>query len=84
MTAVGLRATDAHPELPPQIVDTGAPNLMAPVAELEALARVLPDYSTIDELVEPYGSLVIYVAGCEPEEDRARAREHDPRSLNSP
>jgi trans-2,3-dihydro-3-hydroxyanthranilate isomerase len=74
MTAVGLRATDAHPELPPQIVDTGAPNLMAPVAELEALARVLPDYSAIDELVEPYGSLVIYVAWCEPEEGRARAR----------
>jgi trans-2,3-dihydro-3-hydroxyanthranilate isomerase len=74
MTAVGLRATDAHPELPPQIVDTGAPNLMAPVAEPEALARVLPDYSTIDELVEPYGSLVVYVAWCEPEKGRARAR----------
>ena len=74
MTAVGLRASDSHPELPPQIVSTGAPNLIAPVAEREALARALPDYATIDELVEPYGSIVIYLAWCEPGRGRARAR----------
>ena len=74
MSAVGLRASDSHPQLPPQIVSTGAPNLMAPVAEREALARALPDYATIEELVKPYGSIVIYLVWCEPERETARAR----------
>jgi trans-2,3-dihydro-3-hydroxyanthranilate isomerase len=74
MAAVGLRASDSHPELPPQVVSTGMPHVIAPVAEHEALARALPDHSTIYELVEPYGSIVIYLAWCEPDEDRARAR----------
>jgi trans-2,3-dihydro-3-hydroxyanthranilate isomerase len=74
MTAVGLRAEDAHPELPPQVVSTGLPHVMAPVAEHEALARALPDYSTIYELAEPHGSIVIYLAWCEPDHGRARAR----------
>ena len=46
MAAVGLRPEDAHPELPPQVVSTGMPHVMAPVAEHEVLARALPDYST--------------------------------------
>ena len=62
MTAVGLRADDSHPALPPQVVSTGMPHVMAPVAEHEALARALPDYSTIYELSEPHGSIVIYLA----------------------
>jgi trans-2,3-dihydro-3-hydroxyanthranilate isomerase len=74
MTAVGLRTEDAHPELPPQVVSTGMPHVMAPVAEDEALARALPDYSTIYELAEPHGSIVIYLVWCEPEQGRARAR----------
>jgi trans-2,3-dihydro-3-hydroxyanthranilate isomerase len=74
MAAVGLRASDAHPDLPAQIVSTGMPSLLAPVAGHEALARALPDYSTIYELVEPYGSIVIYLAWCEPHRGLARAR----------
>ena len=42
MTAVGLRAPDAHPELPPQVVSTGLPHLMAPIADAEALAWPCP------------------------------------------
>lgn len=74
MTAVGLRASDAHPELPPQIVSTGLPHLMAPVADAEALARALPDYSTIHELIEPHDALILYLAWCEPDRGTARAR----------
>jgi trans-2,3-dihydro-3-hydroxyanthranilate isomerase len=74
MAAVGLRAEDAHPELPPQIVSTGLPHAMAPVAEHEALARALPDYPTIYELLEPHGSIVIYLVWCEPDRGAARAR----------
>jgi trans-2,3-dihydro-3-hydroxyanthranilate isomerase len=74
MAAVGLRAEDAHPDLPPQVVSAGIPHVMAPVAGHEVLARALPDYSAIYELAEPYGSIVIYLAWCEPDQGRARAR----------
>ena len=74
MAAVGLRASDADPELPPQIASTGMRQLIAPVADAEALARALPDYSTIYELIEPHGALVFYLAWCDPERGAARAR----------
>jgi trans-2,3-dihydro-3-hydroxyanthranilate isomerase len=74
MAAVGLRPEDAHPELPPQVVSTGMPHVMAPVAGHEVLARALPDYSTIYELSEPHGSMVIYLVWCEPDRSEARAR----------
>jgi len=74
MTAVGLRAEDAHPELPPQIVSTGMAHVMAPVAKHDALARALPDYSTLFELSEPHGSIVVYLAWIEPEGEAVRAR----------
>jgi len=74
MTAVGLRAEDAHPELPPQVVSTGMPHVMAPVAAHEALARSLPDYSTIYELSEPHGSIVIYLAWLDSDGESVRAR----------
>ena len=74
MTAVGLRAEDAHPELPPQVVSTGLPHAMAPVAAHEALARALPDYSTIYELSESHGSIVIYLAWIDPDGETVRAR----------
>jgi len=74
MTAVGLRAEDAHPELPPQVVSTGMAHVMAPVAEHEALSRALPDYSTIYELSEPHGSIVIYVAWIDSQGEAVRAR----------
>jgi trans-2,3-dihydro-3-hydroxyanthranilate isomerase len=74
MAAVGLRGEDAHAELPPQVVSTGMPHVMAPVAEHGALARALPDYSTLYELSEPYGSIVVYLAWWDPERGEARAR----------
>jgi trans-2,3-dihydro-3-hydroxyanthranilate isomerase len=74
MGAVGLRAEDAHTDLPPQIVSTGMRHVIAPVAEREALARALPDYSTIYELSEPHGSMVIYLAWLDPDGEAVRAR----------
>src|SRR4051794_14355796 len=74
MTAVGLRAEDAHPELPAQIVSTGMRHVMAPIAERDALARALPDYSTIYELSEPHGSMVIYLVWLDPDGVTVRAR----------
>jgi trans-2,3-dihydro-3-hydroxyanthranilate isomerase len=74
MAALGLEASDAHPELPPQVVSTGIAHVMAPVANPSVLERAIPDYSSIFELSEPYGSIVIYLAWCEPEQGRVRAR----------
>jgi trans-2,3-dihydro-3-hydroxyanthranilate isomerase len=74
MTAVGLRAEDAHPELPPQVVSTGMPHVMAPVAAHAALARALPDYPTIFELSEPHGSVVIYLCWVDPDGQTVNAR----------
>jgi trans-2,3-dihydro-3-hydroxyanthranilate isomerase len=74
MTAVGLRAGDAHPDLAPQVVSTGMPHVMAPVAQHEALSRALPDYPTIFELSEPHGSVVIYLAWLDPDGETVRAR----------
>ncbi|MGA8217832.1 MAG: PhzF family phenazine biosynthesis protein [Solirubrobacterales bacterium] len=74
MAAVGLRAEDAHPELPPQVVSTGMAHVIAPVAEHQALARALPDYSTIFEISEPHGSIVIYLAWVDPDGETVRAR----------
>jgi trans-2,3-dihydro-3-hydroxyanthranilate isomerase len=74
MAAVGLRAEDAHPALPPQVVSTGMAHVMAPVAEREALTRALPDYPTIYELSEAHGSIVIYLASIDPDGEAVRAR----------
>jgi trans-2,3-dihydro-3-hydroxyanthranilate isomerase len=74
MTAVGLRAEDAHQEMPPQVVSTGMPHVMAPLAAHDSLARAQPDYPTIYELSEPHGSIVIYLAWLDPDGETVRAR----------
>src|SRR3954453_2198627 len=74
MAPGGLGAEDAHPELPPQVVSTGMPHVMAPVAEHAALARAQPDYPTIFKLSEPHGSVVIYLAWLDPDGETVRAR----------
>jgi trans-2,3-dihydro-3-hydroxyanthranilate isomerase len=74
MSAVGLRAEDAHPGLPPQIVSTGMRHVMAPVADEAVLSRAVPDYSAIYELSEPHGSMVIYLAWLDPHGEKVRAR----------
>ena len=43
MAAAGLAADDADPSLPPQMVTTGLPALIAPVASPDAIARIRPD-----------------------------------------
>jgi trans-2,3-dihydro-3-hydroxyanthranilate isomerase len=79
MAAVGLEPTDAHPELPPQVVSTGLPTAIVPVSVPEALARAEPNFDAIDELLadEPLRAgetPTFYLVWCEPTEKRARAR----------
>jgi len=52
MAAVGLRAEDAHPDLPPQHVTTGLPTLIAPLVDAAALSRARRDDAAIAALAE--------------------------------
>jgi trans-2,3-dihydro-3-hydroxyanthranilate isomerase len=72
MAAVGLRAEDAHPALPPQRVSTGLPALIAPVAEAAALARARPDVPAIAGLGQ--GVVNFYLCWIDPAGGTARAR----------
>ena len=70
----GLRAADADPGLPAQVVSTGIPHLLAPVASADPLGRARLDSEALAVLLEPLGATVLYLAWCEPGGGPARAR----------
>jgi trans-2,3-dihydro-3-hydroxyanthranilate isomerase len=79
MAVVGLGLADAHPELPPQLVSTGLPSVIVPVAAVGAIAGAEPDLGAIDELLA--GATLradetpnFYLVWCDPDGERARAR----------
>jgi trans-2,3-dihydro-3-hydroxyanthranilate isomerase len=74
MAAAGLTAADAHPDLPPQIVDTGQAHLVVAVRDVAALRRVEPGRTAMQELLEPLGALVLYLAAADPPAESAAAR----------
>ena len=69
----GLRAADAHPELPVQVVSTGVPQVIAPVLVAEALERVRPDYDAIGPLLAAHDAIVLYLAALDGGRVRARS-----------
>ena len=72
MAAAGLRESDAHGSLPPQLVSTGLPALIAPVAEAAAVGRARPDHAAIRAL---HGeSFNYYLCWIDPDAGTARAR----------
>jgi len=79
MASVGLGLNDAHPELPPQVVSTGLPTAIVPVADAASLARATPDFEAIDELLrdaEPWAGETpsFYLVWLDPGSGTARAR----------
>jgi trans-2,3-dihydro-3-hydroxyanthranilate isomerase len=72
--AVGLGGADTDHELPVQFVSTGVWQLIACVADPEALGRADPDYAAIARVLEPAEALTIYVAHVDREAGRASAR----------
>jgi trans-2,3-dihydro-3-hydroxyanthranilate isomerase len=74
MAAAGLTAADAHPDLPPQLISTGQPHLMAPVRDAAALRRADPDRAAMRALLEPLTALVLYLVAVDPPAQRASAR----------
>lgn len=74
MAAVSLDAGAADPALPPQVISTGLPVLVAPVAEAAGVSRAVPDFEALDALLAPHDTLNLYLAHCDIPAARARAR----------
>jgi trans-2,3-dihydro-3-hydroxyanthranilate isomerase len=74
MAAAGLVAADAHPQLPPQVVSTGEPQLLAPLRDAAALRRAAPVRAALQALLEPLGALVLYLTAVDLDAGSAEAR----------
>jgi trans-2,3-dihydro-3-hydroxyanthranilate isomerase len=79
LAAVGLGPTDVNPALPPQVVSTGLPTAIVPVADEAAVGRAEPDFDAIDALLADARPRTdetpnFYLVWCEPDRERARAR----------
>jgi trans-2,3-dihydro-3-hydroxyanthranilate isomerase len=79
LSAVGLDPSDAHPNLPPQVVSTGLPAAIVPVGDAGALAGAKPRFDAIDDLLsdaQPRAgeTPTFYLVWPEPEHGRAQAR----------
>lgn len=57
---LGLNAAGMHPTLEPQVVSTGLPFLIAPLASVEALAAIRPDLSALRTLVADSSAKFVY------------------------
>ena len=73
MAAVGLLTGDAHRDLPPQVISTGLPTLIAVVRGADAIGRATPDFDLIDHLMARCGAINLYLAWLDGA-GRARAR----------
>ena len=69
----GLSGADADPRLPVQVVSTGAPQVIAPIAEAAALARAVPDYDAIGALLAAHDAIVFYLVHIDGPKVRARS-----------
>jgi len=79
MQAAGLDSTEAHQDLEPQIVSTGLPTAIVPLADVSSLGRLTPDFGAIDVALadaEPRAGETpnFYPVWFDPESGRARAR----------
>lgn len=74
LRAIGLRPEDSSPDLPPQVVSTGAPQVLLLLRGAEALGRVRPDWQAIPALLAPHEAVVLYAAWWDAGTQRVRAR----------
>jgi trans-2,3-dihydro-3-hydroxyanthranilate isomerase len=73
LATVGLVPGDAHRDLPPQVVSTGLPTLIAPVASVTCVKSATPDLDLVDALAREHGFLNLYLV-CLQEGGKARSR----------
>ncbi len=74
LAAVRLGAENADAHLVPQVVSTGLPTLIVPVARGEAVAQAVPDFDAIDALLDPLSTHNFYLSWADPTAGRAHAR----------
>jgi trans-2,3-dihydro-3-hydroxyanthranilate isomerase len=74
LAAAGLAPSEAAPDLPAQVVSTGLPTLIAPLAGAEALARAAPDPALLETLLTATGASTLYLVWSDTAAGRARAR----------
>jgi trans-2,3-dihydro-3-hydroxyanthranilate isomerase len=74
LSTIGVDGVDADPQLPPQVVSTGVPQVLACVRDAASLQHVLPDYGAIERLLTRNHAIVLYVAHVDPESGAVRAR----------
>jgi trans-2,3-dihydro-3-hydroxyanthranilate isomerase len=79
MHAVGLDTAEAHQDLAPQVVSTGLPTAIVPIADPSSLGRVAPDFAAIDAALadaQPRAGETpnFYLVWVDAEAGRARAR----------
>jgi trans-2,3-dihydro-3-hydroxyanthranilate isomerase len=67
----GVDPVHADARLPPQVVDTGVPQILVPV-DRAALATLRPDFATLEALLDEHSAATLYL--CAIEGDRAFAR----------
>lgn len=72
LAAAGLDPADGHPELRPQVVATGARQLLVPVRDAAVLDRVDPDVQRMVAMVRALGTIVFYLFA--PDGERVQAR----------
>jgi trans-2,3-dihydro-3-hydroxyanthranilate isomerase len=73
MRAIGLDAAAADRSCPPQFVTTGLDTLLVPVAEVDSMARTLPNFERIARLSE-LADFNTYVVALDRRAGAARAR----------
>jgi trans-2,3-dihydro-3-hydroxyanthranilate isomerase len=73
VAAIGLVIGEAHRELPPQVVSTGLPTLIAPVLKVTCVRSAQPDFELLDSLTSRYDAGNVYVV-CLQDDGRVRAR----------
>jgi trans-2,3-dihydro-3-hydroxyanthranilate isomerase len=73
VAAIGLVIGEAHRELPPQVVSTGLPTLIAPVLKVTCVSAAKPDFELVEDLTKEYEAPNLYVV-CLQDEGKARAR----------
>lgn len=76
LATLGLTVQDGDPQLTPQVVSTGAPQLILPLRDRDAAARATPDYEAIGALLEAHGAVTLYAAACTPRGAGERSAAH--------
>jgi trans-2,3-dihydro-3-hydroxyanthranilate isomerase len=70
--AIGLRADELEPDLPVQVVSTGAEQILVPVGDLARLEGARLDLDALLRMMERHGSDSIYLFHAEGDSARAR------------